>query len=313
MKKVGIVAFIALLACSAFAQSAQTPNNITKVYVPGLERPATARIYYGGGPIMSGSTNVYVVFYGNWPTKSRGIINGYLQHLGGSHEYKVNTTYSDTTSAHVQNIVNYNPATNSYHDNYSLGKNLTDAQVQTVISNAIAGGHLPNDEANGVYFVLTAKDVSESASFGTFCGTFCGYHSPSPSIVTGEIIKYSFVGNPAKCPSGCDGNVAIYGDSTTPNGDIGGDGTISIMFHELSETVSDPFVGDSNGAWGDLVTGESGDMCNFVYGTTKVGTNGAHYNETIHNVNYLVQQMFKVPTTINGVGYYNGTCVTVLP
>jgi hypothetical protein len=84
------------------------------------------------------------------------------------------------------------------------------------------------------------------------------------------------------------------------------------MFHELSETVSDPNVTLSNGAWGDLVTGESGDMCNFVFGPTKIAPNGSHYNETIHSPNYLIQQMFKVPTTITGVGFYTGNCVTSL-
>ncbi len=313
MKKAVLAALVVSLACCAFAQDAQkSPSNLTDVYHPGARPPVTAQIFYGGGPILSGSTNVYVVFYGNWPAKSMNIINTYLEHLGGTHFYKVNTTYSDTTGAHIQNVVNYNPTTNSFHDNYSLGKNLTDAQVQTVVSNAISGGHLPNDQTNGVYFVLTAKDVAESASFGSFCVVYCGYHSPSTSIVTGETIKYSFVGNPARCPTACDGNIALFGDKTTPNGDVGGDGTINIMFHELSESASDPNVGLSNGAWGDLVTGESGDMCNFVFGTTKVGTNGTHFNETINHTNYLIQQMFKVPVTINGSGFYTGTCVTSL-
>lgn len=314
MKKVCIAALVVSLACCALAQDAEmSPSHVTKLYVPGIEAPVTASIFYGGGPIMGGSTNVYVIFYGTWSAKSTNIINGYLQHLGGSHNYKVNTTYSDTTGTHIKNIVNYNPATQSIKDNYSMGKKLTDAQVQTLISNAISSGKLPNDQANGVYFVLTAKDVSESApGLGAFCVQYCGYHSPSTSIMTGEIIKYSFVGNPARCPSGCDGNVAVFGDTTTPNGDVGGDGTISIMFHELSESVSDPFITLSNGAWGDEVTGESGDMCNFIYGTTMKAPNGSHFNETINNTKYLIQQMFKVPTTIHGSGFYTGTCVTSL-
>ncbi len=301
------------LSCCAFAQKAATSTHFTKIYRPGIEAPLSSSIYYGGGPVMSGSTNLYVVFYGTWPAKSLNIINGYLQHLGGSHYYNVNTTYSDTTGAHIQNVVNYKPSTNSYKDNYSMGKTVTDAEVQTIISNAISDGHLPNDPTNGVYFLLTAQDVSESnPSLGAFCVQYCGYHSPSNSIMTGETIKYAFVGNPAQCSSGCDGNVAVYRDSTTPNGDVGGDGTVSIMFHELSESASDPFVTFSDGAWGDLVTGESGDMCDFVYGTTKIAKNGAHYNETLNNTNYLIQQMFKVPTKINGIGYYPGTCITAL-
>jgi hypothetical protein len=312
MKSIIFALAISLSSC-AFAQKDQPASHFTKIYTPGIEAPVSANIYYGGGPVMSGSTNLYVVFYGSWPTKSVNIINGYLQRLGGTHYYNVNTTYSDTTGAHIQNVVHYNPTTNSYNDNYSMGKTVTDAEVQTIISNAIAGGHLPNDQTNGVYFVLTAKDVSESnPALGSFCVQYCGYHGPSNSIVTGQTIKYAVVGNPAQCSSGCDGNVAVFRDATTPNGDVGGDGTISIMFHELSESVSDPNVTFSNGAWGDLVTGESGDMCNFTFGTTKTAANGSHYNETINKTNYLIQQMFKVPTAINGIGYYTGTCITAL-
>jgi len=310
MKKVSLLAFVLCLACCAFAQEADSaPHGITKIYRAGVLPPVSGTIYYGGGPVMSGSTNVYVVYYGNWTTFAKGIVDTWLQHIGGSHYYKVNTTYDDTTGAHIQNVVNYNPATNSYHDAYSLGKSLTDAKLQTIVSNAIAGGHLPSDHTNGVYFILTAKDVSVSALGGTFCGTFCGYHSPSNNIVSGETIKYAFVGNPAKCPTGCSGNIAVYGDTKTPNGDVGADGAISIMFHELSETVSDQFVTFANGAWGDNVTEESGDVCNFYFGTTKVLGSGAHYNDTINGKNYLMQQMAKVsPATPAKVGNYTAIC-----
>ena len=314
MKKVCLVALFLSVACCAFAQEAATTTpHVTKIYHPGIAPPRSGTIFYGGGPVMGGSTNVYVIYYGNWSSAARTIVNGYLQHLGGTHYYKVNTTFTDTTGGRVQNVVNYNPTTNSYNDNYTMGKNLTDAKLQTVISNAIAGGHLPNDQTNGVYFVLTAQDVSESASFGTFCGTYCGYHSPSNSIVAGETIKYSFVGNPAQCPTGCDGNVALYGDKTTPNGDVGGDGTISIMFHELSESVTDPNVTFANGAWGDNVTQENGDVCNFFFGATKLATNGSHYNETIIKTKYLIQEMAKVsPPSPVTVGNYTGTCVAFM-
>jgi len=227
---------------------------------------------------MGGSTNAYVVYYGNWASSSQNIVNTWLQHLGGSELYNINTTYFDTTGAEVRNIVNYNPATNSYLDNYSLGTNLTDANIQTVISKSLAinGGTLPTDD-NGAYFVLTSPDVSETAFGATFCGSFCGYHNPSTTIISGHTIKYSFVGSPAACPSACDGNI-INGDSTTPNGDVGADGAINVMFHELSETVSDPVIT----AWGEDES-ENGDQCNFNFGTFSSlpqAGNGAHYNVT---------------------------------
>jgi len=306
------------LLCFASAQEVKTPPvNVMPVYQPGAQGPQIAGpIFYGGGPIMSGATNVYVVFYGDWPAASINIINGYLQHLGGTLFYNVTSTYSDTTGAHVQNIVNYNPVTNSIHDNYSSGKTLVDADVQTIVANAIAGGLLPNDEANGVYFVLTAVDVAESLDLNgqnfAFCTSMCGYHAPSKTIVTDEIIKYSFVGNPAQCPHACDANIHafLFNDTNTPNGDVGGDGAVNVIFHELSETVSDPHVTLPDGAWGDLVTGESGDQCAWMFGTTHLAPNGSHFNETINKTHYLIQQLLRGPRVNHGSQlYFNVSCV----
>src|SRR5438552_4341640 len=257
------------------AHAVVVPFHVMRTYA-GAQ--SGTQITYYGGPVMGGSTNAYVVYYGNWASSSQNIVNTWLQHLGGSELYNINTTYFDTTGAEVRNIVNYNPATNSYLDNYSLGTNLTDANIQTVISKSLAinGGTLPTDD-NGAYFVLTSPDVSETAFGATFCGSFCGYHNPSTTIISGHTIKYSFVGSPAACPSACDGNI-INGDSTTPNGDVGADGAINVMFRELSETVSDPVIT----AWGEDES-ENGDQCNFNFGTFSSlpqAGNGAHYNVT---------------------------------
>jgi len=299
------------LLCFAFAQDAKpSVAHVMPIFRPDAQ-PPVPEIFYAGGPVMSGPTNVYVVFYGDWPDASINIVNGYLPHLGGTGFYKVNTVYSDLTGAHVQNIVNYDPLTNSIHDNYSLGKVLTDADIQTIVSNAISSGLLPNDEANGVYFVLTAADVTESLpGVGTFCTGYCGYHAPSTSILPNEIIKYSFVGNPAQCPNACDFNISHFKDTATPNGDVGGDGTVNVIFHELSETVSDPEVlfRLNGGAWGATVSPESADLCFLNFGATKIAANGAHYNETINNTHYLIQELFKVPNRLRFGGFYFGTC-----
>src|SRR5215467_13182893 len=276
MKYASLLVLPLCLLCFAFAQDAKTSAanaHVMPIFRPGQQAPEIAEIFYAGGPVMSGPTNVYVVFYGDWPDASVNIVNGYLQHVGGTSYFKVNTVYSDLTGAHVQNIVNYNPATNSIHDSYSLGKTLT------------------NDEANGIYFVLTAADVAESLpGAGSFCSGFCGYHSPSTNIMPDEIIKYSFVGNPAQCPNTCDFNISRFKDTTTPNGDIGGDGTVNVIFHELSESLSDPLVTFrlNGGAWGATVSPESADLCLTTFGTTRIGKNGAHFNETINNTHYLI-------------------------
>lgn len=308
-KRIALYAFMLLSSLIGLAQE----QNTTKTASAPV---AGTQIYYAGGPVMSGPVNVYIVYYGAWTTSSKNIIDHWISHLGGTPLYNVNTTYHDSTGAGVWNAVNYSPSTNSYSDNYSLGTSLTDADVQSIVSNAIAGGHLPADNS-GVYFVLTWTDVSDTFSGLSFCGSlgYCGYHNPSSSIVSGDIIKYSFVGNAGRCPSACDGNIA-NGDTTSPNGDVGADGAISVMFHELSETVSDPEVGIT-GAWGGGSNPESGDLCAWNFGTWSSlpkASNGAHYNVTISGSNYLIQEMFDVSAPTNPVGgsTYPGSCAIAL-
>jgi hypothetical protein len=321
MKRFSLLAVaLMLLASLAVSQDALPEGarkaHFARVYNPNAPAapPASTMTYYGG-PIMSGNAdNIYIVYYGTWTSGDKRIINSWAATIGGSPLYNANTTFYDNASPNnfIQNVVGFNYNTHTYDDNYSLGKNLNDANIQTIVANAISGGHLPND-VNGVYFVLTAKDVMESAFGGAFCTLFCGYHTFSTSIVSGENIKYSFVGNPAKCPSGCDGNVAVYGDKTSPNQDIGADGAVSIMFHELSESVTDELVtSTAYSAWGAGTCGENGDCCNFVFGPTSTGTNTKgtyHYNQTIGGRRYLLQEMFALSQGPPNFTNVPGTCV----
>ena len=307
MKKVLIA--LVLILCLAGVAVAQDSSHVhfSRVYDPNRTAPAaSANITYYGGPIIHGGVNVYVIYYGSWTTSQQSIINTWLQHLGNSPLWNINTTYYDTATPanFVSTAVNFNATTNTYIDLYSLGKTLTDAQTQSIITNAINGGHLPND-TQGVYFVLTYLDVNQNALGGSFCSLYCGYHGPSTSIIAGETLKYSFVGDPAKCPTGCDGNVAVLGDSTTPNNSIDADGAISIIFHELSESVTDPEV-NLHTAWQAGTCGENGDCCNFTFGPTRKVANGSHANESIGGKAYLIQEMFELTGT--GTSKVPGIC-----
>src|SRR5207247_10242731 len=126
---------------------------------------------------------------------------------------------------YVSNMVNYAGSTT---DNYSQGTALTDAKVQAVVSGAIASHKLASD-TNAVYFVLTSADVNETSGF---CTQYCGWHTHG--TIAGADIKYSFVGNPDRCPSAC------AAQTTGPNGNAGADGMASIIAHELEEAVTDP-------------------------------------------------------------------------
>lgn len=228
-------------------------------------------ISYHGGPVMTGGVTMYYIWYGNWSNNTATTILYDLAHgLGGSPYFNINTTYTDGFGARVQNKVSFGGDAN---DNYSLGTALTDNNIQQIVTNAISKG-LPKDP-NGVYFVLTSADVNETSGF---CTQYCGWHTHGS--ILGTDIKYSFVGNPDRCPSAC------AAQTTSPNGNAGADGMASIIAHELEEATTDP---DLN-AWYDTRGQENADKCAWTFGSTATLSSGAKYNMTLGSRNYLIQQ-----------------------
>jgi hypothetical protein len=229
-------------------------------------------ISYHGGPLIVGGVNAYLIWYGNWSgNTATTIISDFLISEGGSPYFNINTTYYNAGGTKALNQVSFAGSTS---DNYSQGTSLSDAQIQTIVSSAINSGSLPMDP-KGVYFVLTSADVNESSGF---CTQYCGWHTHG--TIAGTDIKYSFVGNPDRCPSACEAQ------PTSPNGNSGADGMVSIIAHELEEAVTDP---DLN-AWFDSRGAENADKCAWTFGATKTASNGSKYNVTLGARNYLIQQ-----------------------
>ena len=237
------------------------------------------KITYHGGQVMSTPT-VYLIWYGNWAQTNgtdnaigQTIVRDFLFGLSNSGYFKINTSYGTPTG-----LVNVGP---EYSDNYSLGARLSDSNVRSVVSNAVNAGKLPRD-TNGVYFVLTSSDVAESSGF---CTKYCGWHTAGS--IAGSTLKYSFVGNSARCLSGC------AAQATGPNGNAGIDGMLSVLAHELEETVSDPLP---ISGWADSQGGENGDKCAWTFGANPLtAPNGAFYNLTLPaksqaKRNYLIQR-----------------------
>jgi hypothetical protein len=133
--------------------------------------------------------------------------------------------------------------------------------------------------------VLTSSDVTATSGF---CTQYCGWHTHG--TIGGSDIKYSFVGNPDRCPSACSAQ------TTGPNGNAGADGMASIISHELEEAVTDP---DLN-AWYDRTGQENADKCAWTFGTTHTASNGSLYNVTLGSRNFLIQR--------NWVNSGNGFC-----
>jgi hypothetical protein len=238
----------------------------------------TPYIQNNGGPVMY-KPNVYLIWYGNWNKTSgsdtasgKQIVRDFLHGLSGSPYYMINSSYGVSGSFLVAG---------EYTDSYSQTSQLSDARVQAVVSHAISLKALPSD-VNGIYFVLTSSDVSESSGF---CRQYCGWHTAG--TISGTDIKYAFVGNSSRCLSAC------AAQSVGPNGNAGVDGMISVIAHELEETNTDP---DLN-AWFDSKGAEDADKCAWTFGASqKKASNGAYYNVSLQAAdgttvrNYLIQR-----------------------
>ncbi len=229
-------------------------------------------ITYQGGPVMA-APSIYLIWYGNWnrgnntdtPTGQQ-IVRDFLSGLSGSPYYQTNTSYG---------VPNAFAVVKEYTDSYSQGTRLSDTRVQAVVNHAISSGVFPKD-TNGIYFVLTSSDVSESSGF---CSQYCGWHTNG--TISGSNIRYSFVGNASRCLSSC------AAQTVGPNGNAGVDGMISVIAHELEETNADP---DGN-AWYDSSGAENADKCAWTFGSSlQQASNGAYYNMTLNGRNFLVQR-----------------------
>jgi hypothetical protein len=250
-------------------------------------------INYHGGPVLKGNpVNYYLIFYGNWAgtgsntAASVSLIQHFLNTLGGTPIEQVATTYGDNTGNVSGNV------TVGGTIFVSSTKNLTDRSLQTTVSNALTSGKLPTD-ANGVYFVLTSSNINETSGF---CTQYCGFHTRA--TLNGADIKYAFVGNPDRCPSGCE--IQTTGPNSPNTGVGGADGLINVLSHEQFEAITDP---DLN-AWFDASGQEDSDKCNFNFGATSTcnanglcsaaGTSAAaKYNQTFGSNNWMIQQQWE--------------------
>ncbi len=291
---------------SGQANGDQVPDDVTHSHkgnpnqtLPALVGPIGETVVtgnginYHGGPVLKGNpVKLYVIWYGNWAgtgsntAASVSLIEHFISSLGGSAIEHVATTYGDTTG-NVSGNVSFGG-----HTFVNTTTNLTDARLKTTVSNAITSGALPKD-ANGVYVVLTSSNINETSGF---CTQYCGFHTHA--TIGGSDIKYAFVGNPDRCPSGCE--IQTTGPNSPSTGVGGADGLINVLSHEQFEAITDP---DLN-AWFDASGQEDSDKCNFNFGTTSTCTStsvcsaagkaaAAKFNQTFGGNDWMVQQQWE--------------------
>ena len=235
-------------------------------------------INYNGGPVLKGTVPIYIIWYGNWngtgsnTQATVSLIDTLIGGLSNSGYEKINSTYGDNTG----NVSGAMTLVKQVFDTGSQGTRLRNNRISAAISAQLTSGNLPTDP-NGVYLFLSSSNVRESG----FCTQFCGFHTRQ--TLNGADIKWAFVGNVDQCPSGCEAQTT---GPNSPSAGVGGaDGMANVIAHETEEAISDP---DLN-AWFDSSGQENADKCNFRFGTTTVVANGAHVNQTLGGLNWLLQ------------------------
>lgn len=265
-------------------------------FSPQVESNLANGIDYHGGPVMKAAIgqNIYILWYGNWATQSptgKTIVNDMIKNITGTPYYNINTTYyqNNDTTKNVKNKVNLKTQIDDV--NKSLGSSLSDAQIKQLVQDAITAGKFPADK-KGIYLVLTTKDVTASSGF---CTQYCGWHTHAS--MSGVDIKYSFVGDAARCIGSCAAQSA-----SSPNDNPGVDGMASVIMHEIEEAATDP---DLN-AWWQTSTGmENADKCAWTFGTQLTAPNGSKYNVQWGPRKFLIQQ--------NWVNANGGKCAMAYP
>ena len=299
---IGAIILSVVLVFSVFAQQgdrelnkvphginphSNSPNFPGFALTTGGTRKATALVDHGG-PLI-GTPTIYLIWYGNWNRNNgsvgdtpagQALIRQWAADIGGSPYYQLNTSLSAARQA-ISGNVNFTANSNETSDS---GKtSLSDGDIQAVVGNAITSGRLPYN-SNGVYFVITSSDVTASSGF---CTQYCGWHTHGSISGVGNV-RYSFVGNAARCYSACAAQ-----STKSPNGLPGIDAAISVLSHELEEANTDP---DLN-AWYARTGYENADECAWTFGHAQFTVpsadpliNGSWANMTMNGHYYLIQR-----------------------
>ena len=275
----------AVCGAPALAETAMLAQAAPDVQKPGGQVKTNTAITYHNGPIVTGTPDVYLIWYGTWADNAvnlatQTILTDFLSNVGGSPYFQINAMYPNGIGGAPSGGLLY---AGGVIDRYSHGLELTATDIAGIIENQIVTNGLPQDPG-GIYVVLASADVS-SVSTGLCAPATVAHHGTGEAL--GSQFRYVFLGNPNRCPTVAapqfySGGVQL----PTPNQNLAADAMASTLAQVLSRVITNP----TGGAWFDRYGLENASKCVGQFGTTYATANGARANLKLGGRDYLIQQ-----------------------
>eukprot|EP00884_Botryococcus_braunii_P017798 jgi/Botrbrau1/4701/Bobra.0218s0022.1 len=223
-------------------------------------------IQFHGGPVTN-PLRFYYIWYGTWPIGNKSptdtttvkILEDLAKSLGGSCIWSTTTTYTDRNGVPISNSLNFAGSISVTQRHVCYQTSTIDYNSISNIAACLRRNNYVANTANTQYMVLASKDIR----FSGYCSSWCGWHD----YMGGNIVGY--VGSSASCSS-------CTSQTRSPNNNAEADSMASTIFHELTETATDPHID----AWYNQNENENADLCAWTYGTkyTTPSPGGGKYN-----------------------------------
>ncbi len=224
-----------------------------------------------------------------------GVATEYYQNISGQQS---NIQYQVFAGTQITDTDSYPTIDSSCTLASGYSTCISDSQMQNELSTVIAHEGLTANDQN-VYLVFLPQGVETCISFGTCSSnSYCAYHSGyslgNSFALYGDMPYPTIYSNGG---GGCD--LAVGGVYQSPNSQLYADAEISMISHEVNETIT-----DWDGAWLDQNGYENGDECAYVYGEPLGGSasNGTEYNQLINGHRYFTQDEFSNIAYANRIG-----------